>query len=194
MSIISTSDKNKLGNTVVYIATRVQRLSKTKLIKLLYLMEDYSVKRFHQPFLGLPFEAWQAGPVIKDVFIDLSETPIILKDFINKQNGEGSIYISAKKEFDDNEFSDNDLLVMEEILKKYGSKTATELVRLTHRQDGLWYRTCSEHNLLEDFKKGLRNNSNCVLDLGSELSGCAQEFYNEQLEFLNMARRYDCGQ
>ncbi len=194
MSIISTSDRSKLGNTVVYIATRVQRLSKTKLIKLLYLMEDYSVKRFHQPFLGLPFEAWQAGPVIKDVFIDLSETPVILKDFIDKHNEEGRTYISAKKEFDDSEFSDNDLLVMEEVLKKYGSMTATELVGLTHKPGDLWHKTCREHRLLEDFEKGLRNNSNCVLDLGSELSGCAREFYNEQLEFLHMSRGYDCGQ
>ncbi len=192
MRAISTSDRIKLGNTVVYIAMHVQHLSKTKLIKLLYLMEDYCVKRFHYPFLGLPFEAWQAGPVIKDVFIDLSETPVLLKDFIDKRNENGHTYISAKKEFDDSEFSANDMLVMDKVLEKYGSMTAKMLVALTHQQEHLWYKTCQEHNLLGDFEKGRRNNSSCVIDLGAELTGCAREFYNEQMEFLNMTRDYDC--
>ena len=70
---LTLADRNKIGNAVVYIAERVPNLSKTKLLKLLYLMEEYSVKRFQTPFLGLPFEVWQAGPVVKDLFIDLSE-------------------------------------------------------------------------------------------------------------------------
>lgn len=73
--MLTTNDIIKLGNTLIYIAKKIPYLSKTKALKLLYLMEDYSVKRFQQPFLGLPFEVWQAGPVIKDVFIDLSQAP-----------------------------------------------------------------------------------------------------------------------
>ena len=67
MKAYAMSDIEKLGNAVVYIAERVPDLSKTKLLKLLYFMEEYSVKRFHTPFLGLPFEVWQSGPVVKDV-------------------------------------------------------------------------------------------------------------------------------
>ena len=85
MKAYTVSDKEKLGNVVVYIANHVPDLSKTKLLKLLYFMEEYSVKRFHTPFLGLPFEVWQAGPVVKDVFIDLSETPVLLDGFVKKE-------------------------------------------------------------------------------------------------------------
>lgn len=56
---LTKADRSKIGNAVVYIAQRVPNLSKTKLLKLLYLMEEYSVKRFKTPFLGLPFEVWQ---------------------------------------------------------------------------------------------------------------------------------------
>ena len=86
MCRLTNSDKDKLGNTVVYIASHTNNLSKTKLLKLLYFMEEYSVRRFHTPFLGLPYEVWQAGPVVKDVFIDLSETPVLLPSFPSVHN------------------------------------------------------------------------------------------------------------
>lgn len=190
MSKITSFDKNKIGNAIIYIAEKVTLLSKTKLLKLLYLMEEYSVRRFHQPFLGLPFELWQAGPVIKDIFIDLSQTPTILADFVTKQVLNGKTYIKPKKAFCDDEFSDNDIVVMDDIIKKYGQKTAKELVDITHDKKGLWYNECKKHNLLEVFERKEANNSNYVMDLGEQLPKCSRDFYEQQLEFLNMSRNY----
>ena len=82
MCKFSESTKQKLGNTIVYIAHHTANLSKTKLLKLLYLMEERMALKYHVPFIGLPFEVWQAGPVAKDVFIDLSDGPFLLKDFV----------------------------------------------------------------------------------------------------------------
>lgn len=48
-------------------------------------MEEYMVKRYHVPFMGLPFEIWQVGPVAKDIFIDLSDGPFLLKDFVKQR-------------------------------------------------------------------------------------------------------------
>lgn len=187
---LTLSDKEKIGNTVIYIAQRVPNLSKTKLLKLLYFMEDYSVKRFHTPFLGLPFEVWQAGPVIKDIFIDLSERPIILADYIEKAVNDNKTYIKPKKQFCDDEFSHNDIIVMDDTLKRYGDMSATDLVKLTHQKNGLWYKVCKENNLLERFNSGCTNNSDYTIDLGDNLSGCSKEFYEEQLSFLNGVRNY----
>ena len=159
MCKLTKTDKEKLGNTIVYIASHTSNLSKTKLLKLLYFMEEYSVRRYHTPFLGLPFEVWQAGPVVKDVFIDLSETPVILDGYVAKQIKGDSTYILPTKEFCDDEFSDNDLIVMQEVMKKYGNKTAKELVALTHRKGTLWYNLACKENLLDAFSKKLMNNS-----------------------------------
>ena len=94
MRTYSESEKSKLGNAIVYIAQRVPDLSKTKLLKLLYFMEEYSVRRFQTPFLGLTYEAWQAGPVPKDVFIDLSETPVLLQGYVSRIQEDNKTYIS----------------------------------------------------------------------------------------------------
>lgn len=190
MCRLTKSDKEKLGNTVVYIASHTNNLSKTKLLKLLYFMEEYSVRRFHTPFLGLPYEVWQAGPVVKDVFIDLSETPVLLDGYVTKRILRDATYIVAAKEFCDDEFSDNDLLVMSEVLKKYGNMTAKELVQLTHKKGSLWYNAASKQNLLVPFEKKMMNNSDVVIDFSEELTEVGKEFYQEQIDFLQTSRAY----
>lgn len=189
-AVLTYSDKAKLGNAVVYIAEKIENLSKTKLLKLLFFMEEYSVCRFQTPFLGMQYEIWQAGPVIKDVFVDLSETPILLDGYVEKVNKEGNTYIRSIRKFSDDEFSDNDMLVMDEIISKYGNRTATELVKITHKEGSLWYNTAKRNGLLEAFEQKKINNSDCVIDFGDELSGCNRAFYEEQLQFLQIARQY----
>ena len=188
--MITKYDRDKFGNAVIYIASHCSNLSKTKLLKLLYFMEEYSVRRFHTPFLGLPYEVWQAGPVAKDVFIDLSETPVLLDGYVRKQIVGDATYIQASREFNDDEFSDNDILVMQEVLKKYGNKTARELVQLTHQKGSLWYKIASENKLLDKFEKKLMNNSDFLIDFGDELTETGKDFYNDQIDFLQTSRAY----
>ena len=188
MCKLSASDRMKLGNTCVYMAQRIPNLSKTKLLKMLYFMEEYSVLRFNTPFLGLPFEVWQAGPVVKDVFVDLSEIPVLLDGFVERVQEDGATYVKPVVEFCDDEFSDNDIVVMDDVIKRYGNKTATELVQLTHKEGSPWWKTAKEHSLLEAFEQKLMNNSAYVIDLGEELPECSREFYQENLSFLKESR------
>lgn len=149
MCKFSESTKQKLGNTVVYIAHYTSNLSKTKLLKLLYLMEERMALKFHVPFIGIPFEVWQAGPVAKDVFIDLSDGPFLLKSFVKTDFRDGGTFIEAVADFDDSEFSECEIEMMDEVLAKYGNMTASELVSETHKEGTLWYRTAARAGLLE---------------------------------------------
>lgn len=190
MCKLNTSDRLKLGNACVYMAKTIPDLSKTKLLKMLYFMEEYSVLRFKTPFLGLPFEVWQAGPVVKDVFVDLSEMPVLLDGFVERVHVDGATYVKPVAEFCDDEFSDNDIVVMDDVIKRYGDKTAKELVRLTHEKGSPWWKVAKEHGLLEAFEQKLMNNSDYVIDLGEALPECSREFYQENLEFLQEVRAY----
>ena len=67
----------------------------------------------------------------------------ILTDVTKRILGDAT-YIVAAKDFCDDEFSDNDLLVMQEVIKKYGNLTAKELVQMTHRKGTLWYNAASK--------------------------------------------------
>ena len=181
MCKFSESSKQKLGNTLIYMAEHTLNLSKTKSLKLLFLMEEYMVKRYHVPFLALPFEVWQAGPVVKDVFIDLSDSGQLLGEFIRTETLDGGTYIKSLKPFSDDEFSDCEIEMMDEIIKKYGHKTAKQLVDEVHKEGSLWYNVAKENNLLEDFYNGISNNSSFLIDFSRDLAGCAKEYYLESL-------------
>lgn len=181
MCKFSESTKEKLGNALIYVAERVQDLSKTKALKLLYLMEERMVLRYHVPFLGIPFEVWQAGPVAKDVFIDLSDGPYLLKDYIKAEFKHGGTYFSANRPFCDDEFSECELDMMNTILDKYGMMTAAELVNETHKKGTLWYQEASQNGLLEAFQNHECNNSDLKIDFTKAMPPCAAEFYQESL-------------
>jgi len=178
---------SKIGNSIIYLSNKIPNLSKTKLLKLLYLLEESSAIKNKVPFFGINFEVWQAGPVSKDVFIDLSNPkPVLLKDYINTQhNVDGTVYVTAKKEFSDDEFSDNDMELMDFVISKYGHKTATQLVSLLHKKNSAWYYEAEKNNLLELFDKKLTTYSDVEIDFNYYLSGCDSEFYKETKELSN---------
>ena len=186
MCKFSKSDRAKLGNTVVYISNTVQHLHKTKLLKLLYLMEESMVKAYHVPFLAIPYETWKLGPVQKDVFVEISDgAKDLLAEYISVNSDEE---IVARAAFDDSEFSDAEIGMMNSVLKKYGKYSAEQLVDLLHQKDGLWYQTASEHGLIEAFNDNLENNSDVRLEFSNLLSGCERDFYEETLNVKLNAR------
>ena len=187
MCKFSEYTKQKLGNTIVYIARKKSNLSKTQLLILLYLMEERMALKYHIPFIGIPFEVWQIGPVAKDVFVDLSDSPYLLKNFVKTDFKDGGTFIEAIADFDDNEFSECEIEMMDEILAKYGNMTASDLVSETHKEGTLLYRTAVRTGLLEAFNKYECNNSDQQIDFTEEMTDCAAEDYRESLNIRQTA-------
>ena len=191
MCRFSEPSRQKLGNTVLYIAQHAKYPYKTEILKLLYLMEELSVRQYNTPFLGIPFSVWRLGPVSVDVFEELSDGPVILGDFITLQfNGQGvRVTPVAGREFNDDEFSDNDISVMEKVMKKYGDMDSEALIALTHKEGSLRYETAKEHGLLQDFEQKRANSSNIVIDMARGLCPDARNMYEETLEIRDFANR-----
>lgn len=148
----STQQIQKLGNTLVYLANGVSELNKTKILKLLFLTEEASIRKHGYPFFGFNFELWQFGPVLKEVYADLSNDSVsFLNEYIKKDKYDPSLYV-AVKEFNDDEFSDWDLEVLEYIVKFAKNKIAKDLVEITHAKDSLWTKTALKYGVLEDLE------------------------------------------
>ena len=182
MSRFSESSKVRLGNAVIYIASHAKYPYKTEVLKLLFLMEERMVQKYHVPMLSIPFSVWRLGPVSVDVFEELSDGPVLLNDFVSLQfNGQG-IMVKPSKEFDEDEFSDAELQVMHEVMEHYGQMNSEELIVVTHKEGSLWYDTAKEHGLLEDFAEQRANSSNIIIDMGRQLCPDDRAYYNETLE------------
>ncbi len=187
MCRFSESSKQKLGNAVVYIAERARYPYKTEVLKLLYLMEEQMVQKYHVPLLAIPFSVWRMGPVSVDVYEELSDQPLLLEEFVTlKSTCKGNI-VKPKVKFDDGEFSDAELEVMDSIMSKYGNLTSDQLIELTHREGSPWWNAAKENNLLQDFKEKRANCSNVVIDFGKSLCDDNRAFYEECLEVRRTA-------
>ena len=166
MSKYSEENISRIGNAAIYIAEHTSDLSKTKLLKLLYLMEERSALKYQQPFLALPFEVWQAGPVAKDIYIDISDGAVLLSKYIRTElvkldDNKDAQYIHPVAKFDDEDFSAYEIRLMDEVLKEYGDKTATEY-----------------------------NNTDYVIDFTKAMMPCAAEYYKEALDIHNASNAY----
>jgi len=211
MCTFSEQSRVRLGNAVVYVAAHAKYPYKTEVLKLLFLMEERMVQKYHVPMLSIPFSAWRMGPVSVDVFEELSDGPVLLADFVTlqfnvwsserhpsrledgrvvtdegKANGQG-IKVTPSRKFDEDEFSDAELEVMAEVMEKYGDMNSEQLIELTHREGSLWRDTVKEHGLLEDFEQKRANSSTVVIDMGRQLCPDDRVYYNETLENRQLA-------
>lgn len=192
MNCVTTDDKNKIANTVVYFASKVERLDKTKLLKLLYLAQRLCVIRYKQPLLNLKFEVWQYGPIANNIYYELSEdNSTLLNRYIQKRYKNKKFEITPTIEFCDDEFSDREIALLDEVVTSYGNCSATDLVKITHQKSWEWYKLAKQNNLLVDFKNKSRTHSDIEIDFSCLLDGCELEEFNDNIEtqsFFNRLR------
>lgn len=87
-------------------------------------------------FLTFVFDAWKLGPVSKDLFVELSDEPNLLSEYISKERVENDRFvICAKREFSNDEFSDNEMELLEQVAERFKYCTAKELINFTHRKN-----------------------------------------------------------
>lgn len=187
MCKFSESNKRKLGNVLIYAANHAKYPYKTEMLKLLYLMEEEMVVKYHTPLLGIPYHVWRMGPVSIDVFEELSDGPQLLEQYIELQPNEMGNLVVGKQPFDDEEFSDAEMRVMEDVMNRYGDMTSEQLIRLTHKPGSPWYRAAQEAGLLQAFDDKQANSSSVVIDLGDMLCPDDRAHYEECMEIRNMA-------
>lgn len=188
MKTYSRSDIEKIGNAIIFLAERIPGLSKTKLLKLLYLLEESFMKKYQLPFLNLEFEVWQAGPVAIDIFIDLSDELLLLKDYITIEKTDDATYIKPTIGFTDDEFSDNEIDMLNLIVEHFGALTATELVKRTHQKNSNWYTIAKSKRLLDLFENRLTNSSDEKIDLTWYLDEKGKDTFIEQDHFNQLLR------
>lgn len=184
---------NKIGNAIIYIAEQMPNLSKTKLLKLIYLLDEYSIKTYGIPFFDLEYKLWQAGPVNTDLFLEFSPDMKLLKDYIKLNFTEtGECYITPKKKFDNGEFSENEIELLEEITKVYKKYSAKQLVDLCHRPSTLWYQVAKEKGVLELFERGEKKSTDFIIPLSDYIKDdkIKMSLYNEHKEFLDFSKRF----
>ena len=178
----SNDQLEKIGYTSIYLCNKIPYLSKTKLLKLLYILDEISIKKTGIPFLNLKYKVWKFGAVAEEIFIDLSSEITLLSKYIEKDANSNSF--KAKIDFSDDEFSDNDLQIMDDVIEKFGKKTTKELIDYTHREKSLWYNAAKKHSVLELLQKEEISNTDFLIDMSLLIAhdNMKKDIYLEYIE------------
>jgi uncharacterized phage-associated protein len=180
----------KIGHSIVFLANGIGLLYKTKLLKLVYLLDEISVSRRGIPFFNLEYKVWQAGPVSVDLYEEFNEHPFVLDEFISLEFDAKGTRIVPKKPFCDDEFSPIEMDLLNEIVSTYKWMAADKLVDLVHRKDSPWFIIAEQNNLLEDFTNKRLNITDLKIDLSVLIKDDPQKLalYNENMEMTNFTR------
>ena len=142
----SKAQIDRIGNLLVYITSKLGPTPKTKLLKLIYIIEEESVKLSGMPFTALTYTYFPLGPVSTFVNTQIDKKRETIKQYITITGTSNSMVISPNAEFNGDEFSDFDLQLVDNVLAKFGSSNSDKLIDYTHRDGSLWKQLHDEHN------------------------------------------------
>ena len=179
----------------MYLAKSLDNLYITKLLKLLYIIDEESIKESGEPVTWMNYNVWKFGPVNPDLHTELAyNSGENLSDYIEVyQNLYGQIVI-PKSDFDDGEFSEFELEIIDRVIKNYGVLSSAELVDILHKNDTLWDKIVKEHNLNEKFKYEENNTSQYKIDFTEllEKDSLKKHIYQSAKESQCFINQTDC--
>lgn len=154
----------KIGNLLNYLSTRIPQLSMTKALKLLYLIDETSYMRTGVPVTWLDYKVWEMGPVAEELYNELKYDqslvyggqPISLESFIRTEkktgaDGQQQITIYPKDGYNLGDFSAYEKELVDNIIDRFGSYTAKQLIDLLHEKNTLWHKCVTENELKLNF-------------------------------------------
>ncbi|MFK1819542.1 Panacea domain-containing protein [Bacteroides fragilis] len=132
-------NKELIGNLIALLAHKCAPLCHTKLIKMMYLIDEKAIEDSGIPITWLDYKVWQYGPVAPAVFFFRDYFGDYVEGVRVEECGSTPVtIIKPLREFDDSEFSDYDLEIIDKVIEECKDKTARELVDLTHKAGGPW--------------------------------------------------------
>ena len=169
----------KIGNLIIYLVDEIKKKYKrqlylTKLLKLLYIIDETAVKETSVPITGLTYKAWKMGPVAYDVYKDLQyEKSDQLSFYVEAKKPKGDsndwALINSVNKFDDSEFSDYEINLIDRVIDDYGAYDKDQLIELLHEDGSLWKQVVDENHLQKIFET--ENTSQYKIDLSLLLAG-----------------------
>lgn len=143
--MVVTHHREKLINAITYFAEHTKYCGKTKLLKLLYLLDFCHFKQTGKSVTGLEYFAWEKGPVPVTLYEELSgKMNPDLKEAINIVQIDDFQKIAPKKKFADKYFTKREREVMAHIALIYRDAKAQDMIEVTHFKNEPWHKTLKE--------------------------------------------------
>lgn len=143
---MSKLERNRLINAILFFANQSPCCGKTKLFKLLFLLDTKHYAETGRSVTGYDYQAWEHGPVPTKLMDEWTEFKSDLASVVKIEhesfpNGNVRYTIRANEGavFDDSNFTPRQLRIMNELIEQHANDTAKQMVDLTHEPGGPWH-------------------------------------------------------
>ena len=187
MSLGISVNRAKVGALVAYLSFLMPNIQLRKLLKMVYLIDEESVRRRAIPLTWLDYYAWKKGPVAPEVY-DLKKGAF--SDFVSCKEINDKWRVSSVKtaeyliKKDMSVFSEWECSLIDEVYRKYGEKDADELTDETHQENSLWSQVVKENCL--DFSVSPKSDYKIDLNRLNDSDEAAQLAYEDAFDALYM--------
>jgi uncharacterized phage-associated protein len=142
--MVNDHRREKLVQAVVFFASNVRKLGKTKLYKLLYFLDFQHYRDTGRSVTGQDYFAWKMGPVPKALHEEVEAPSDVWKgrvEFKPVRTAKGEMLsVNAISKFDASHFSKRELRLLEALAAEYKDAAADDMVEATHLENLPWHR------------------------------------------------------
>jgi len=169
---MNSNKLSKLKDIVSLIVENEGNTSKTRLLKLLFIIDRESVKRFGHKIAGLEYRVWKMGPVQYDVYDNLSNDngsffSNILK--ISYKDETCTLVRSIVENPKDN-LSKNEIDLIKDIIKENQATNTADLIDDLHQPGSLWRVTAENNGVYDKLENGSITTTELEIDFESLVS------------------------
>lgn len=142
--MIITHHREKLINSIIYFASHTKHVGKTKLLKLLYLLDFCHFKSTGKSVTGLEYEAWDKGPVPRPLFDEFKNMKPDLKNAITIVQIGNFHKVTPRRKFNDKHFTNREKMLLDGLSAAFKEQKAHEMIEVTHLRNRPWQKTLEE--------------------------------------------------
>lgn len=186
MSLGITSNKEKVGALLAYLCVRIPDMPLRKLLKVLYLIDEESVRLRAIPVTWLEYHAWEKGPVAHEVYEVKNGA---FGDYLRcEKQVDGKWHVNARVqhayqlEKDMQKMSQWEKELVERIIERCKDLSADQLTDETHTPDSLWSKTVAENGI--DFSREAKTDYVVDLNRLNDEEGAA--VYEDAMDCMRM--------
>lgn len=140
--MLISHNREKLLNAIIYFSKHTNNCGKTKLFKLLYLLDFGHFKETGRSVTGMEYVAWKMGPVPLALEQELLAPEKDFLEAIRPYMGRAIDYpmlkLEAKRPFNGERFTKREMRLLEQLATDHKTATAQDLVKLTHAKGSPW--------------------------------------------------------
>ncbi len=127
--------KERIGQLINYIALKQKHLYCTRLIKMLYIIDEKAMSKLGMPITWMKYYVFEMGPVPKNLWFSIKDDNKIFGEYFDVIE-EGAYYkINAIDQPNMAEFSKREISIIDSVIEEYGGAPVDSLIEYLHRKE-----------------------------------------------------------